>query len=202
MRYGPEQAEKTREKVVKIAAAQMRKRGPDGVGVADVMKRAGLTHGGFYAHFESKDDLVAAAVRQMFAEAREMFRGATEGKEPPEALRSYINAYVSKTHRDGPERGCAIAALSSDIHRQERKARTAYDEGVARLAERIGGLLPQRDGVDNRALALSMLSEMTGAVAAARAVSDPTLSDEILASARRNLRARAGVPPSPSEKRR
>src|SRR5690349_22416026 len=81
MRYGPEQAEKTKARVVKIAAQQMRKRGPDGVGVADVMKRAGLTHGGFYAHFESKDDLIAAAVRQMFAEAREMFRGATEGKD-------------------------------------------------------------------------------------------------------------------------
>src|SRR5690349_3446476 len=174
MRYGPEQAEKTKARVVKIAAQQMRKRGPDSVGVADVMSRAGLTHGGFYAHFSSKDDLIAAAVGQMFAEAREMYARATEGKEGLEALRGYINAYVSATHRDHPERGCAIAALSSDIHRQGHKARAAYDEGVERLAGRIAVLLPERDGVDKRRLALSIMAEMTGAVAAARAVGDPT----------------------------
>lgn len=201
MRYGPEQAEKTREKVVKIAAAQMRKRGPDGVGVADVMKRAGLTHGGFYAHFESKDELIAAAVRQMFTEARELLRTSTEGKDAVEGLRAYINAYVSRTHRDHPERGCAVAALSSDIHRQGRPARSAYDDGVAGLVSRIQSLLPERPGVDRRQLAVSMIAEMTGAVAAARAVSDPALSDEILASARRSLRARAGIPPSTSERR-
>lgn len=202
MRYGPEQAEKTKARVVKIAAAQMRKRGPEKVAVADVMQRAGLTHGGFYAHFGSKDDLIAAAVRQMFAEAREMFRGATEGKDKPEALRSYINAYVSTTHRDHPERGCAIAALSSDIHRQGRKARAAYDEGISGLVARIAELLPERDDADRRQAAVSMVAEMTGAVAAARAVSDAVLSDEILASARRSLRARAGVPPSQHERQR
>ena len=200
MRYGPEQAEKTKERVVKIAAAQMRKRGPDGVGVADVMSRAGLTHGGFYAHFASKDDLIAAAVRQMFTEARQLFRTSTEGKEPAQGLRTYINAYVSAAHRDKPERGCAIAALSSDIHRQGRRARAAYDEGVASLVGRIAALLPERDGVDRRQLAVSMVAEMTGAVAAARSVSDAALSDEILASARRSLRARAGVPPSTHER--
>jgi TetR/AcrR family transcriptional repressor of nem operon len=200
MRYGPEQAEKTKERVVKIAAAQMRKHGPQQVGVADVMNRAGLTHGGFYAHFASKDELIAAAVRRMFEEAQNMFRGATEGKERPEALRSYINAYVSKSHRDHPERGCAIAALSSDIRRQGRKARAAYDEGIAGLVGKITALLPERQGIEQRALAVSMVAEMTGAVAAARAVSDPALSDEILASARRSLRARAGLPQSQPER--
>ncbi len=200
MRYGPEQAEKTKERVVKIAAAQMRKRGPEQVGVADVMNRAGLTHGGFYAHFASKDDLIAAAVHRMFEEAQDMFRGATEDKERHEALRSYINAYVSKSHRDRPERGCAIAALSSDIHRQGRKARAAYDKGIASLLGKITALLPEQEGVDRRALAVSMMAEMTGAVAAARAVSDTALSDEILASARRSLRARAGLPPSQPER--
>ncbi len=202
MRYGPEQSEKTKQRVVKIAAAQMRKRGPDQVAVADVMHRAGLTHGGFYAHFGSKDDLIAAAVGRMFQDAREMLRGATEGKDKAEGLRSYINAYVSKSHRDQPERGCAIAALSSDIHRQGRKARVAYDEGIAVLVDKITGLLSEKEGVDRRALAVSMMAEMTGAVAAARAVSDVALSDEILASARHSLRARAGLPPSQHERQR
>jgi TetR/AcrR family transcriptional regulator, transcriptional repressor for nem operon len=195
MRYGPEQSEKTKQRVVKIAAAQMRKRGPDNVGVADVMSRAGLTHGGFYAHFASKDDLIAAAVGRMFDESQMRFREWTEGKSKPDALRAYINAYVSAVHRDRPEGGCAIAALSSDIHRQGGKARAAYDACVARLVNSIAGLLSEGDETKNRALAVSMLAEMTGAVAAARAVSDPKLSDEILAGARRALRARAGLPP-------
>src|SRR5215475_3628405 len=109
MRNGPEQDEKTKARVVKIAAQQMRKRGPDGVGVADVMSRAGLTHGGFYAHFESKDDLIAAAVREMFVQARQLFVTSTEGRDAIEGLRTYINSYVSRTHRDHPERGCAVA---------------------------------------------------------------------------------------------
>jgi len=199
MRYGPEQSEKTKQRVVKIAAAQMRKHGPDKVGVSEVMRRAGLTHGGFYAHFASKDDLIAAAVAQMFEESQARYREWTEGKERPDALRAYVNAYVSATHRDRPEGGCAIAALSSDIHRQGKKARTAYDTGVAGLARAVARLLPDDDEAKNRVLALSMLAEMTGAVAAARAVSDTKLSDEILASARRTLRARAGVPPSQHE---
>jgi len=193
MRYDEGHSEKTKNRVVKIAAAQMRKHGPDKVGVADVMGRAGLTHGGFYAHFDSKDDLIAAAVDRMFEESRARFREWTDGKDRPEALRSYINAYVSRAHRDKPESGCAIAALSSDIRRQGSKARSAYDKGVNSLLNSIASLLGEEDGVKRRTLAQSMLAEMTGAVAAARAVADETLSDEILASARRSLRARAGL---------
>lgn len=193
MRYDEGHSEKTKNRVVKIAAAQMRKHGPDKVGVADVMGRAGLTHGGFYAHFDSKDDLIAAAVDRMFEESRARFREWTDGKDRPEALRSYINAYVSRAHRDKPESGCAIAALSSDIRRQGSKARSAYDKGINSLLNSIASLLGEEDGVKRRALAQSMLAEMTGAVAAARAVADETLSDEILASARRSLRARAGL---------
>lgn len=193
MRYSDDHSEKTKNRVVKIAAAQMRKRGPDNVGVADVMSRAGLTHGGFYAHFNSKDDLIATAVDRMFEESRARFREWTEGKSQPDALRAYINAYVSKAHRDKPETGCAIAALSSDIGRQGSKARAAYDAGIVGLARAIETLLPVEEPLKRRALALSMLAEMTGAVAAARAVSDPALSEEILASARRSLRTRAGL---------
>lgn len=193
MRYSDDHSEKTKNRVVKIAAAQMRKRGPDNVGVADVMSRAGLTHGGFYAHFNSKDDLIATAVDCMFEESRARFREWTEGKSQPDALRAYINAYVSKAHRDKPETGCAIAALSSDIGRQGSKARAAYDAGIVGLARAIETLLPVVEPLKRRALALSMLAEMTGAVAAARAVSDPALSEEILASARRSLRTRAGL---------
>ncbi len=201
MRYAADQSEKTRSRILDIAAGEMRKRGPDNVGVADVMSRAGLTHGGFYAHFKSKDELVAAAIERMFEGARERFRGWTEGKPRPEGLRAYINSYVSAVHRDNPAGGCAIAALSSEIHRQGKKARAAYDAGIAGLLNAITTLLPDGEASEKRALAVSMLSEMTGAVAAARAVSDKKLSDEILSSARRSLRARAGLTPSQHEGR-
>jgi len=201
MRYAADQSEKTRNRILDIAAGEMRKRGPDNVGVGDVMSRAGLTHGGFYAHFKSKDDLIAAAIERMFEGARDRFRGWTEGKPKPEGLRAYINSYVSATHRDNPEGGCAIAALSSEIHRQGKKARAAYDVGIGGLVNSLTKFLPDGAPAENRALAVSMLAEMTGAVAAARAVSDQKLSDEILASARRSLRARAGLTPSQHEGR-
>lgn len=193
MRYAADQSEKTKDRVVSIAAAEMRKRGPNDVGVAEVMRLAGLTHGGFYAHFAAKDDLIAAAIARMFEDSRTRFREWTEGKGKEDALRSYINAYVSTTHRDNPEGGCAVAALASEIHRQGGKARTAYDEGFSRLLKALEGLLPERDLEKRRAQAVSMLAEMTGAVAASRAISDKKLSDEILATARRDLRARVGL---------
>jgi TetR/AcrR family transcriptional repressor of nem operon len=198
-RSGPRRKEATHERIVEAAARAIRRSGYGGTGVVDIMKDAGLTHGGFYAHFKSKDDLVAAAIGQMFEEARERFREWTGGKERPDALRTYINAYVSAAHRDRPETGCAIAALSSDIYRQGKKARAAYDAGVAGLVGSISNLLDEGEEAKTRALAVSMLAEMTGAVAAARAVSDRKLSDEILAGARRALRTRAGVPPSQHE---
>lgn len=201
MRYAADQSEKTKDRVVKIAAAEMRKRGPNDVGVAEVMRLAGLTHGGFYAHFAAKDDLIAAAIARMFEDSRARFREWTAGKEREDALRSYINAYVSTTHRDNPEGGCAVAALASEIHRQGDKARAAYDAGFTGLLRSLEGLLPERDAETRRAEAVSMLAQMTGAVAASRAVSDKKLSDEILASTRRALRARAGLTPfAPKEK--
>lgn len=196
MRYSADHAEKTRAKVVRIAAEKMRAQGPDRVSVAEVMRKAGLTHGGFYAHFPSKDDLIAAAITEMFTDGRALIARVMEGREPEHALRAYINAYVSAQHRDKPESGCPIAALASDIHRQEKKARTAYDKGVAGLIGRIADLLPPNVTQDRKKLAASMMAEMTGAVAAARAVSDPELSESILAAARASLKARSGLPPN------
>jgi len=100
MRYDAEHKQKTREKVLKAAAKAIRADGPHRVGVADVMSKAGLTHGGFYAHFTSKDDLIAAAIEQMFDESRIRMARETEDKPPREALRSYIDFYLSSGHRD------------------------------------------------------------------------------------------------------
>ena len=117
MRYGPEHKKETRARVLRQAARAIRAEGPHRIGIAEVMARAGLTHGGFYAHFASKDDLVAAAIAQMFEEALALLEGVTAAQPPKEALRAYIDLYLSPKHRDAKEAGCPMAVLSADLPR-------------------------------------------------------------------------------------
>ncbi|BCW91165.1 hypothetical protein sos41_43450 [Alphaproteobacteria bacterium SO-S41] len=193
MRYSETRAAETREKVVKEAAAQIRKHGPDGVSVAKVMAAAGLTHGGFYAHFKSKDDLVVGALQSMFEQSRRRFAVVTDGLTGPAALAAFIDFYVTTTHRDHPERGCAIAVLNGDLARLEGTARDTYDAGFAAMVARIGKLLPAEIAGDREALALSMVSEMVGAVALSRALGDTAASIRLLDATRAAVKARAGL---------
>src|SRR5262245_31906728 len=117
MRYDSEHKERTRQRVLTEAAAAIRAHGPDGIGVAGLMAKAGLTHGGFYAHFKSKDDLVAQAISHMFEESRQRFLTHTDHADPAVALSRYIDMYVSERHRDTPEHGCPLPALSGDLAR-------------------------------------------------------------------------------------
>src|ERR1700712_1176494 len=105
MRYSESHKEETRKKVVKAAATAVRARGPDGVGVAEIMAEAGLTHGGFYAHFPNKEALVAAAIEEAFGQSRRRFARMTEGMAPAEALTTFVDSYVSADHRNNPQRG-------------------------------------------------------------------------------------------------
>ena len=106
MRYDAEHKARTRERVLKEAVKAIRASGPGRLGVAGVMQSAGLTHGGFYAHFESKDDLVMAAVAEMFGGAHGAFERRTEGLQPRDALRDYVRFYLSRAHRDARDGGC------------------------------------------------------------------------------------------------
>src|SRR5260221_5348812 len=115
MRYGTEHKQRTREKVLKAAAKAIRAKGPDRIGVAEVMADVGLTHGGFYAHFESKDDLVAAAIGQMLEESRARLRHETEGRTAADGLRSYLEFYLSPAHPDARRGGWSIASLASGL---------------------------------------------------------------------------------------
>lgn len=181
--------EATRELILAAAARAIRERGPGGVSVVEVMREAGLTHGGFYAHFASKEALVAEAIRRMFAGGREKFLARIGSRQGPEALKHWIDSYVSRDHRDNPGGGCALAALVSDMPRLDASAREAYDEGVRGIAGRLSQHLP--DSIEQRDSAVcSLLAEMAGAVALARAVSDPTLSDRLLKTSRAALKAR------------
>ena len=111
MRYDPDHKERTRARLLKVAAEQIRLRGPEGVSVAGIMKRLGLTHGGFYAHFDSKDALLAAAVRAMFEDAA---RRRAKSCGCVHTIDMYLDLYVSETHRDNPALGCPVAALMSE----------------------------------------------------------------------------------------
>lgn len=189
MRYSDTHKEETRKKVLKAAARAVRAKGPDGVGVAEIMAEAGLTHGGFYAHFPNKEALVAAAIDEAFGQSRRRFEKLMDGKDGAEALSAFVDLYVTREHRDHPDRGCPIATLSSELPRQGAPVREAYERGVQGLIGRLARWLP--DG--RKDLAASLLAEMAGAVSLSRAISNGEAADRLLADARRSLKIRMGI---------
>jgi TetR/AcrR family transcriptional repressor of nem operon len=193
MRYPAEHKQETRERVLTEAAKQIRAHGPLGVSVADVMKRAGLTHGGFYAHFRSKDALVAAAIGKMFEGARARWDKATGDRSASAGLAAYIDAYLSPEHRDGRATGCPIAALASDLPRLTTTCRNAYAAGTRGTIEQLSAVLRELGHRDIDALATSVVAELVGALSLARAEPDDERSTAILAASRRALRARLGL---------
>jgi len=194
MRYDAEHKQRTRERLLTEAAKAIRAEGPHKVGVAEVMAKAGLTHGGFYAHFASKDDLVAEAVGQMFAEAgARTIRRLGEGRSPAEALRAYVNHYLSPAHRDTRTSGCPLPFLTADAPRLPEAARARYAQGVGNLTEAFADLLKQMDALEPDAVAASVLAEMVGAVALSRAEADPARADAILAHSKASVMRRLGL---------
>jgi len=193
MRYDEAHKQKTREKVLQAAARAIRAEGPERVGVAGIMAKAGLTHGGFYAHFESKDDLVAEAIEQMFVEGRQLHSEVVEGKSPTQALADYVDYYLSKPHRDTPDGGCALPTLCTDLPRLSERAKVAFGRGYSGLISWISRRLEEIGHADPRGAANSVVSEMVGSVALARCIPDRERSDALLESSRRNIRARLGL---------
>jgi TetR/AcrR family transcriptional repressor of nem operon len=195
MRYSDTRKEETRKKIVGAAAAAVRARGPDKVGVAEVMAEVGLTHGGFYAHFPNKEALIAAAVGEAFDQGRRRFDRLAGDRNGIEALGAYVDAYVTMDHRAQPERGCPLAAIASDLPRQGAPVREVFDAGAMGLIDRISGWLPFDDEGERRGLAASLVAEMAGAVSLSRAISDDAIAARFLDQSRRHIRKRAGIPP-------
>ncbi|MFJ3220490.1 TetR/AcrR family transcriptional regulator [Kitasatospora sp. NPDC086801] len=186
------EAERHRQEVIDHTARLIREQGSDQVSVPQAMAAAGLTHGGFYRHFTSKDDLVAQALTAAFTERREaMDRLADDPTPDPAAAQhptpraEFLARYLSTPHRDNPGQGCAAAALAADAARAEPGSplRTAFTAGLRDLAD---GFQHLPDAAD-RESALADLSTMVGALLLARASEDPALSDELLAAARHRL---------------
>jgi TetR/AcrR family transcriptional repressor of nem operon len=193
MRYDSEHKERTRARVLDEAAATIRAVGPDGIGVAGLMAKVGLTHGGFYAHFKSKDDLVAQAISRMFEDSKSMFLLSTEGREPAEGLTRFLDYYLSARHRDEATRGCPLPRLSGELARLPLPARERFAAGAARLTGRIAGLLEKLGIGEPELTATAVVSEAVGALAMARAVPDRERSDRILEASRTSIKARLGL---------
>jgi len=196
MRYSKEHKEQSRARILATASRLFRERGVEGIGVADLMKAAGLTHGGFYGHFASKDALVAAAVEEALTKGRAALskavsKAAASKEGPgPEGLRALLDLYLSPLHRDTPGAGCAIAALGAEAPRAAPETRHAFTEGIEALAALIADTLPE--GPDRRERALATVATMVGAMVMARAVDDPKLSEEILEAAKAGAARGAG----------
>lgn len=193
MRYDPEHKDHTRRKVLSEAAAAIRRHGPAGIGVANLMAKAGLTHGGFYAHFNSKDELVAEAIATMFEERYERFRSCVGGRAPAQGLAMFVDGYLSARHRDGIENGCPLPSLSGDVARLPLPARKCFAAGAERLTQAMAGILRELGRSEPEQLAASILAEMVGALALSRVVADPNLSGQILRSSREAIKHRMGV---------
>jgi TetR/AcrR family transcriptional repressor of nem operon len=176
MRVSREKAAENRDRIVEVASRLFRERGFDGVGVDAIMKQAGLTHGGFYGHFGSKDDLAAEALTTALERGNEKLSRFTE-------LDSYVSAYLSERHCADRGDGCGLAALGSDVAREGKGVRRALTGYLAGRLDWIGGLFKGTASA-RRKRAIATLSGMVGALVLARAVDDPALSREILAAAR------------------
>ncbi len=181
-RYSTDHKEKTRAAIVDAAAERIRSGGFDALGVASIMAEAGLTHGGFYAHFSSRDALLAAAVTRLFEKACDTV-GRFEEKHGEAALDRYIDFYLSPRHRDDAERGCPIPALTGDAQRAAPVVKAAFEAGLDQLAERVGRMMPK----GGKRAGLALLGEMAGVLGVSRTMGDARASGELLAAKRKAI---------------
>jgi TetR/AcrR family transcriptional repressor of nem operon len=200
MRVSRAKAAEHRDRIIDAAGALFRAKGFGGIGVADIMKAADLTHGGFYGHFASKDDLVAQASRRTMARAVANWTKLVEAA-PDDPYAALLEHYLSPRHRDDPGRGCAFAALGNDAARSGKDVRKAFAEGLAPLIDILahsipdkstsGKSTPGKSKAARRRKAVAAMATLVGALTLARAVEGTALSDEMLEAAHRELAAAA-----------
>jgi len=180
MRVSREQAAENREKIIATAAKLFREKGFDGIGVADLMKAAGLTHGGFYGHFDSKEDLMAQACERAVDELLQAGEARRlESKDSPYV--AFLKNYLSIGHRDHPGAGCLMAALGAESARQNKTVRSVFTQSAMRLVAALMEIIPAANKKKARENALVTLSMLVGAQTIARALDDEEVSREVLA---------------------
>ena len=179
MKVSRQQAVQNRERIVEAAAQLFRERGFDGIGVADLMKEAGLTHGGFYGHFSSKDHLIAEASARALTDSLALFTRLAE-RTPGGALSAIAEVYLTGRHRDDPGAGCLLAALGPDVARQGPAVRRAVTDYVRSAVDLMTRLVRGHSKAARRRKAINTYATLIGIMVMARAVDDPALSEEIL----------------------
>jgi len=180
MKVSKEQAAENRERILDAATRLFRERGFDGIGVSDLMKEVGLTHGGFYGHFASKEDLMAKACQRAIDRALTYWQGKIDNRHKGNPLTAIVKAYLSPAHYDDPGKGCLIAALGSDVARQSSVVRQTVTDGTQAQIDLLTPLQPGDDDEEKREAALALYASMIGAMVLARAVDDADFAKEIL----------------------
>jgi TetR/AcrR family transcriptional repressor of nem operon len=188
MRVTRAQAAESRERIIIAAARAFRERGFEGIGVAELMRSVGLTHGGFYGHFSSKEELMALACRRAVDDMLAEWRARTAAA-PADPAATIVAPYLTPGHRDTPGGGCLMAALGPEASRSAPPVRAAVTECLAEVLDTIAGEMPSEDTREQSDRAIRLFASLVGAMVVARAVDDPALSDRILETVRAGIEA-------------
>jgi TetR/AcrR family transcriptional repressor of nem operon len=184
MRYSREHKQETHDRIVKKASVRLREKGAHGIGVADLMKEAGLTHGGFYAHFDSREALVIEAFAYAMDRSMEHWRKITDEVSPEKRLALVAESYLSTIHRDNPGHGCSIPSLGAEIARESPKTRKAFAGKLDEMIEMMADYMPNMPRKAARKQAIATLATMAGTMLLARIAGSSELSDEVLKAGR------------------
>jgi TetR/AcrR family transcriptional regulator, transcriptional repressor for nem operon len=184
MRYRPEHKTETRQKIVKDASRRVRSEGLNGAAVAAVMRDSGLTHGGFYKHFRSKDDLLLESLREAFGEVVALLVKAAEQAGPQSGWKAIVKTYLSAEHCDHPERGCPLAALAPELARAGKEIKSQILTEITNYKDRMLRFMPGRRAADKERAFIVIFSTMVGAVEIGRMMPDRAARERLLASTR------------------
>ena len=196
MRYRPGHKIKIHRKIVEDASRRLRAEGLNGAAVAAVMRDTGLTHGGFYKHFGSKDDLLVESLRESFREIEDTLVRAAEQSPPGEAWKAVVKAYLRPELCEHPERGCPLAALAPELARADKGMKPQIVAELVKYKSQMLPFMPGRRTVDKERAFFSIFSTMIGAVEIARMLPDPAMREKVLTSTRDFLLRSFGTPPS------
>jgi TetR/AcrR family transcriptional regulator, transcriptional repressor for nem operon len=191
MRYSREHKLETHARIVKRASVRLREKGAHGIGVADLMKDAGLTHGGFYAHFDSREALVIEAFTHAMDRSTERWRKLAEQTSPEQRIAAIVDSYLTPMHRDDPGHGCAIPTLGAEIARESPRTRKAFAAKLEQMIDAIAAQIPDLPRKAARKQATAAIATMMGTLVMARVAGNGEFSEEILSSGREAVLGRA-----------
>src|ERR1700712_2423828 len=180
MRYSKEHKLETHARIVKKASVRLREKGAHGIGVAALMKDAGLTHGGFYAHFDSREALVVEAFAHAMDRSTERWRRIGEATAPEQRLAMIVDSYLTPVHRDDPGHGCAIPTLGAEIARESPKTRKAFAAKLEQMIDMLAAQVPGSSPKAARKQAMAVIATMMGTLVLSRVAGNGEFSDEIL----------------------